>query len=417
VETEVFAPARFFLSGYFLFPRGFPGFLTSARIFYLFISRGPGYTGGDKPIRGGEIMIYRPYGKTGKEVSILGFGGMRFAEIDNQEECAAMMVRAAEGGVNYFDTAPAYFGIKSEQVYGMGFAELRRRGLPYFVATKTFKSREEDVRGEIEGQLKRLDVPAIDFYHIWCITDLANWRKRKEKGVLDIFRKLKAEGLIKHICVSSHLTGGEINELLMEGVFEGVLFGYSAYNFKTREKAFNAIRAKGLGAVVMNPLGGGLIPQHPELFGFLKSSPGEGAAGAALRFLWDHRDITTTLVGFSTVRDVQEALAAVRDYTPRSEAELAAVKEQAGVSLEGICTGCGYCDECPQDIPIPKFMDIWNQKMLGAGPAAVSDRFRLHWGLDPKKAESCVACGACEAACTQHLDIIHRLKELAAIKL
>jgi predicted aldo/keto reductase-like oxidoreductase len=361
-------------------------------------------------------MIYRPYGKTGKNVSVLGFGGMRFAEIDNQEKCAAMMVKAAEGGVNYFDTAPAYFDIKSEQVYGLGLAELRRRGLPYFVATKTFKSREEDIRREIEAQLKRLDIPAIDFYHIWCITELSNWQKRKEKGVLDAFRKLKDEGLIKHICVSSHLIGDEINTLLMEGVFEGVLFGYSAYNFKTREKAFNAVRAKGLGAVVMNPLGGGLIPQHPELFGFLKSAPGESAVSAALHFLWDHRDITTTLVGFAASGDVEEALAAVENYTPRGEAELAAVKEKAGTSLEGICTGCGYCDECPQDIPIPKFMDVWNQKILGADPAAVSTRFKLHWGIGPEKAADCAACGDCEAACTQHLDIINRLRELSATK-
>jgi predicted aldo/keto reductase-like oxidoreductase len=319
--------------------------------------------------------------------------------------------------VNYFDTAPGYFDTKSELVYGKGFAELRRRGLPYYAATKTFKSREEDVRREVEEQLKRLDIPAIDFYHIWCITDLPNWQKRKEKGILTAFRKLKDEGLIKHICVSSHLIGNGINELLMEGVFEGVLFGYSAYNFKTREKAFNAIRAKGLGAVVMNPLGGGLIPQHPELFGFLKSRPDEPAVSAALRFLWDHKDITTTLVGVASERDLTEALAAVENYTPRSAEALEAVKEKAGESLEGICTGCGYCDNCPQDIPIPQFMDVWNQKLLGSDAAAIGTRLRLHWAIEAKKAAECIACGACEAACTQHLDIINRLGQIAKIKM
>jgi predicted aldo/keto reductase-like oxidoreductase len=167
----------------------------------------------------------------------------------------------------------------------------------------------------------------------------------------------------------------------------------------------------------MNPLGGGLIPQHPELFGFLKSRPDESAVSAALRFLWDHKDISTTLVGFSTLRDVEEALEAARDYTPRSAAELAAIKEKAMVSMEGICTGCGYCDECPQNIPIPQFMDVWNQKMLGSDPAAISTRLKLHWGIDPKQAADCVACGACETACTQHLDIINRLGQIAAIKL
>ncbi|MDP3179084.1 MAG: aldo/keto reductase, partial [Spirochaetaceae bacterium] len=210
-------------------------------------------------------MIYRNYGKTGERVSALGFGGMRFGAIDDVDACVEMMVKAAEGGVNYFDTAPDYFGVKSEMVFGAGLAELKRRGLPYLISTKTFKSEESAIRAEIEAQLSRLGVDAIDFYHVWCITGLPEWEQRKRSGVIEAFRKLKAEGLVRHICVSSHLIGDEIKELLQEEVFEGVLFGYSAYNFKTRRAAFDAIRSRGLGCVVMNPLGGGVIPEHPEL--------------------------------------------------------------------------------------------------------------------------------------------------------
>jgi predicted aldo/keto reductase-like oxidoreductase len=364
-------------------------------------------------------MLYRNYGSTGKQVSVLGFGGMRFGHIDDHDECVRMMVKAAEGGVTYFDTAPAYFDIKSETVYGEGFAELKRRNLPFYAATKTFKSTEADIRGELEAQLKRLGVPAIDFYHAWCITSLPNWQSRKNDGLLNTFRKLKDEGLIRHICVSSHLIQDEISELLMEGVFEGVLFGYSAYNFKTREKAFDAIRAKRLGAVVMNPLGGGIIPQHPELFKFLLRG-NEPAVHGALRFLWDHQDITTTLVGFSSEAEVADALAAMEGYRPRTEAELAAVKAQASASFEGLCTGCAYCDDCPQEIPNPKFMDSYNQKLLGTksgmpGGSPIIERLRFHWSIDPKKAADCVACGLCEGACTQHINIIERLKEIAGV--
>jgi predicted aldo/keto reductase-like oxidoreductase len=360
-------------------------------------------------------MLYRDYGKTGEQVSVLGFGGMRFGHIDDHDECVRMMVRAAEGGVTYFDTAPAYFDIKSEAVFGKGLAELRRRKLPYYVATKTFKTTESDIRREIDAQLRRLDVPAVDFYHIWCITDLNNWRSRKKDGVLEAFLKLKAEGLIRHICVSSHLIQDEIEEFLMEGVFEGVLFGYSAYNFKTREKAFNAIRAKQLGAVVMNPLGGGIVPQHPELFAFLKRG-GESAVHGALRFLWDHRDITTTLVGFGSEPEIDDALAAMDGYQPRTEAELAEVKGRSSASFEGLCTGCAYCDDCPQDIPIPRYMDAYNQKILAGGDQSLSERLSMHWGISPQGAGDCIACGLCESACTQHLDIIERLKYIAGKK-
>ncbi|GHV95452.1 aldo/keto reductase [Spirochaetia bacterium] len=362
-------------------------------------------------------MIFRDYGQTGKKVSLLGFGGMRFSHVDDHEECVRMMVAAAEGGVNYFDTAPGYFETKSEIVFGKGFAELRRRNLPYYAATKTFKTTESDIRTEIEGQLKRLDIPAIDFYHIWCITSLDNWQDRKKDGILQTFKKLKEEGLIRHICVSSHLIKDEIRELLMEGVFEGVLFGYSAYNFQTRQEAFDAIRARKLGAVVMNPLGGGIIPQHPELFKFLHrpGDPGEGTVAAALRFLWDHPEISVTLEGFQTLAQVQEALNAINGYQPRTAAELEAVKARADASFEGICTGCAYCDECPQDIPIPQFMDAYNQKLLNSKPGVdpIADRLKWHWQLDKSIAGKCVSCGQCESACTQHINIIERLKEIA----
>jgi predicted aldo/keto reductase-like oxidoreductase len=359
-------------------------------------------------------MLYREYGQTGKKVSLLGFGGMRFAHVDNHDECVQSMVAAAEGGVNYFDTAPGYFETKSEIVYGKAFAEFKRRKLPFYSATKTFASTDDAIRREIEGQLKRLDIPAIDFYHIWCITSLGNWQGRKKDGVLKTFQKLKDEGLIRHICVSSHLISDEIKELLMEGVFEGVLFGYSAYNYRTRQAAFDAIREKKLGAVVMNPLGGGVIPQQPERFKFLQR-PDEGIVAAALRFLWDHPEITVTLVGFETIKQVKEALAAMDGYQPRTEAELAAVKDGSSASLEGICTGCAYCDECPQGIPIPKLMDAYNQKILNKGGDPIGDRLRWHWNLDRKIAGKCTACGNCESACTQHINIIERLKEIASV--
>ena len=329
-----------------------------------------------------------------------------------------MMIAAAEGGVNYFDTAPGYFKTESETVFGKGFARMRKQKLPYFCATKTFKSNESDIRREIDGQLKRLDINAIDFYHIWSIISPEDWQKRKKDGVLQAFRKLKDEGLIKHICISSHLIKGEIRELLMEGVFEGVLFGYSAYNFKARQKAFDAISEKKLGAVVMNPLGGGIIPQHPERFGFLQR-PGESTTtAAALRFLWDHPEISVTLVGFQTTDQVKEALTAMDGYKPRTKAELDAVKVKAGASLEGICTGCAYCDNCPQYIPIPKFMDAYNQKLLNSQPDRdmIGERLYWHWDIENDIAGRCNACGQCEKACTQHLNIIERLKEISTLK-
>jgi predicted aldo/keto reductase-like oxidoreductase len=359
-------------------------------------------------------MQYRDYGKTGKKVSLLGFGGMRFADVNNHDKCTEMMVHAAKGGVNYFDTAPGYYETRSETVYGKGFAELRKQKLPYYVATKTFQAEENGIRREVEDSLKRLNVEAIDFYHIWCITSLENWKERKKSGIIKTFQKLKEEKLIKHICVSTHLIQNNIAELFTEPVFEGVLFGYSAYNFKTREKAFDVVQQKNLGAVVMNPLGGGLIPNKPELCKFLfergEECNKENAVKAALQFLWDHKDLSVALVGFATKEEIDLALSAMESYKPRTDEELKAAKSAALKSFEGICTGCSYCDDCPQEIPIPKFMDAYNRKVLGEKDEGLYNQLKWHWNLSPETAGNCTQCGNCESVCTQHLNIIERLE-------
>ena len=91
------------------------------------------------------------------------------------------------------------------------------------------------------------------------------------------------------------------------------------------------------------------------------------------------------------------------------------MKAKAPDSLEGICTGCHYCDDCPQGIPIPKFMDAYNQKILNISDRAdpIGDRLNWHWSLNRSIAGKCTACGLCEKACTQHINIIERLKEIA----
>lgn len=360
-------------------------------------------------------MIYRPYGRTGKTVSAIGFGGMRFRAIDDKDACLEAMVEAATSGITYFDTAPGYFGTKSEDRFGEGFAELRRRGLPFTCASKTFASEEKAIRTEVEAQLKRLGLDAIDFYHIWCLTSLENWRERKKNGVVETFRRLKEEGLIRHVCVSSHLIGDQIRELLDEGVFEGVLFGYSAYNFNTRKAAFDAIRRHSLGAVVMNPLGGGIIPQNPALFEFVKTRKDETVVEAALRFLLAHHEISVILVGMRDASDVKEAVRAAEGYREIPKTELDRIAKTAGQSFQNLCTGCQYCDGCPEEIQIPKLMDAYNHKILYGQDQAILNRLSWHWSVKPAEAGKCTECGRCEEACTQHLPIIERLKEITKI--
>lgn len=361
-------------------------------------------------------MLYCNFGTTGKQVSLLGFGGMRFGDIEHRDVCVELMLEAARAGINYFDTAPGYFGERSEEVFGEAFDEFRRQGLPFYCATKTFAADEKSIRKELEAQLRRLRLDAVDFYHIWCLTSIEEWHERKRAGVIEAFRKLKEEGLIRHICVSSHLIGDDMRELLREEIFEGVLFGYSALNFAFRESAFEAIAQRELGCVIMNPLGGGTIPDHAGRFSFLRTQPEETVVEAALRFLFSHPHISTVLVGFRNTDDLRAALRALDGYHPIPPAEIARLKRHIHESFRDLCTGCRYCDSCPEGVPIPELMDAYNFKILYDQDDRMRQRLKWHWSIPPGEAAKCTECGQCEKACTQHLPIIERLRYLAEMK-
>ncbi len=364
-------------------------------------------------------MIYNKYGSTGIEVSAIGFGGMRFENPNDIEASAALLKFAYDKGINYFDTAPGYCNDKSEEIYGTAFKEMlkTRAKRPFYTTTKSFQGEPNLVRKDLEKSLKRLGLDYIDFYYFWCIIDIAEYRRRKKNGVLKEFEKLRDEGLIRHICVSTHLPGPLIGPMLADYPFEGVLLGYSAMNFAYRDEGLDAAAKLKQGVVVMNPLGGGLIPQNPEVFSFVKTREDETIVQGALRFLLNDKRINISLVGFANEPQVKEAIAAVDAFKPIPPKTVEKIRSRIKESFNQLCTGCQYCDKCPQGIPVPRMMDTYNHKMLTGKDASVIDRFYWHWSIDLENnyLDKCTRCGICEDACTQRLPIIERLKEMRQI--
>lgn len=361
-------------------------------------------------------MIYRQYGQTGKQCSVIGFGGMRFNNPDDIDQCASVIYNGYLSGINYFDTAPFYCNDKSEEIFGVGIKAIKNAKMdkPFYISTKSSQSEPKKVRQDIESSLNRLGVDTIDFYHCWCILTLDEFRKRVKNGVLKEFEKLKSEGLIRHICVSTHLAGNEISTLLDEYPFDGILLGYNAMNFAYREQGIQSASSKDLGVVVMNPLGGGIIPQNPDKFDFIRTTNNETVAQAALRFLINDPRITVALVGFSNQKELDEAISAVDGFNPISQKQIERIKSELKKNFDQLCTTCRYCDKCPQHIPIHKLMESYNYKILQNNPQASVNRMRWHWGLnlETSNIENCTDCGLCEKLCTQKLPIRKRLKEL-----
>jgi len=359
-------------------------------------------------------MLSRRYGKTGIEVSAVGFGAMRFPDQNNPDLCAGLVKYAYDRGITYFDTAIGYG--RSEELCGIAFKEMlkTRSQRPFYVSTKTFAADEASVRKDLETSLKRMNLDWIDFYHIWCVITMDGWRERKAKGVLHAFEKMKEERLIRHICVSTHLKGEEIARLLQEYPFDGILLGYSAMNFAYRQAGIEAAARAGAGVVVMNPLGGGIIPKNPERFAFVRTRPDETVVQGALRFLLNDPRITVALVGFSSTDHIDEAISAVEGFRPLSETEVDRIRSGISAAFNEMCTSCSYCEGCPEGIPVTRLMEAWNIYLLTGRPADLLSRLRWHWGILPEDApwDRCTACGRCEHLCTQKLPIIERIKAI-----
>ena len=151
-------------------------------------------------------MQYRK-DKNGNEISVLGYGCMRFtkegghADIDKAEK---EVMAAIDAGVNYLDTAYVYAG--NEAAVGEILARNHCRERIY-LATKLPHYLIKSVEGAqkmFEEELRRLQTDYIDYYLMHMLTDLPTWEKLKKLGMEDWIREKKASGQIRNIGFSYH---------------------------------------------------------------------------------------------------------------------------------------------------------------------------------------------------------------------
>ena len=356
-------------------------------------------------------MLTKPYGRTGRHVSVIGFGGMRFPQPEDAAGSAAIVRHAHARGINYFDTAPFYCGDRSEEIVGAGLHGLPRDS--FLVSTKCMAADGAELRASLERSLRRLRVDCIDFFHIWCLLRPDQLEQRRSGGAIAAAQRARDEGLIRHLVVSSHLAGEDNAAVLDSGLFAGITIGYNVLNFPFRARTLEAAARHQAGVVTMNPLGGGTIPRHAARLDFLRGPHDADVVTAALRFNLSQPAVTCVLVGCGSTAEVDAAVAATERFTPYPPEHVARVQAGLTAAFDRFCTGCGYCLPCPAAVEIPKLMDAFNTRLLGESDAAVRERLKWHWALSPDAAAACTACGACEEACTQHLPIRERLRALA----
>ena len=374
-------------------------------------------------------MNYRTLGRTGIDVSALGFGCMRLPTLGAPDRIdagasARLLHDAIEKGVNYVDTAWFYHAAKfgqagqSEPFVGDALSGGWRDRVQ--LATKLpqqiIKTREE-MDGFLTRQLERLQTDHIDFYLVHGLDGQA-WNRMRDLGVREFLESARQRGLIRFPAFSFHGASDDFPRIINE--YDGWAFGQLQYNYMDTnyQAGYSGLRyaaERGLGVVVMEPLKGGRLAKNlpPEMQAvFDKRREGWSPAEWALRYVWNEPGVSTLLSGMNDPAQLQENLRVADVAQPNAlTPERLAVYNDARTAMrartKADCTACRYCMPCEQGVEIPELLAALN----AASMWDTKDPWLTGYTRIGGKPDACIECGKCEDICPQGLPIRELLKE------
>jgi len=369
----------------------------------------------------------------GMSLSTLGFGAMRLPVIDGDDnrvdEPAAleMVDYAKEHGINYFDTAWGYHGGNSERVMGKALARYDRDS--FYLADK-FPGYDVSNFGKaseiFEEQLERCGVEYFDFYlmHNVCELNIEQYLNDEQYGTISYFIEQVRAGRIKHLGFSCHGNFDTFSRFLekygdvME--FCQIQLNYMDWEFQNARAKVEALRERGIGIWVMEPLRGGILVSLDEAdrAPLRALRPNANVIEWAFAYVRNVPGVNVVLSGMSNMDQLRENVELFEhddELTADEEAALLALGRKLA-SAKGVpCTACHYCvSHCPQELDIPRLLELYNEHLSRPDFAFIAP---MALGAMPpeKHPSACIGCGACAAVCPQQIDIPGALEHFAQL--
>ncbi|MBQ6352183.1 MAG: aldo/keto reductase, partial [Lentisphaeria bacterium] len=332
----------------------------------------------------GESITRRPWRNSALTLPLLGFGMMRLptrgGRIDDRK-AGAMVERALEAGLNYFDTAFMYHGGDSEKFLGRVLSRQPRDSYLLTDKLPAWELRSEaDMERTFAEQLRRTRAEYFDFYFIHWLND-GNWEHARKLGAYEFLKKKQRAGLIRHVGFSYHGGPETLDRIAAahEWDLAQVQMNYRDWESASRS-LYEVLTRRNIPVSVMGPLGGGslatLTPQAEQIL--RAASPQASAASWMLRFIGSLPNVQVVLSGMSTMEQLEDNIRTFAGFRPLTDGERDTLREAARVSNwrhsgTSRCTACRYCMPCPAGVNIPEVFRRYN-RFLESGDR---ERFRL----------------------------------------
>lgn len=374
-------------------------------------------------MRGGSTMF------EGKK---LGFGLMRLPLTDANdkgsidiEALKEMVDTFMEQGFTYFDTAWMYCAFKSENAVKEALTDRYPRDR-YTLTTKlhaSYLKTKEDRDRIFEEQRQKTGVDYFDYYLIHAI-DQELYSIYNEMDCFNWLIEKKKQGFVKHIGFSYHDSAEFLDQVLTEHPeMEFVQLQMNYLDWESAEvqsrKCYEVASKYGKPVIVMEPVKGGTLADVPAEVreSFAAYHPDLSVPSWAIRFVASLDNVAMVLSGMSNMGQLTDNISYMKEFVPMNAEETELVHKAAEMIKDSIaipCTGCSYCTEgCPMQIAIPDLFRVYNKSKRGEITDVEANEEYRQLTESGGKARECLACGQCQVACPQHLEIINYLKDVA----